>query len=73
MDYFHKLEVAFNERLLSLLEDGYRDIIDYHTKEYRYIKLRHANGNYVSIIAYYRIGYLVQRTNGVITHDETVC
>lgn len=73
MDYFHKLEVAFNERHQSLIKDGYRDIIDSHTKEYRYIKLRHDNGNYISIIAYYRIGLLVQRTNGVITHDEKVC
>lgn len=73
MDYFHKLEVAFNERLLSLVEDGYHCVIDTSNKEFKYIKLRHANGNYVSIIAYYRIGYLVQRTNGVITHDEKVC
>lgn len=73
MDYFHKLQVAFNERHHSLIQDGYRDVIDCNTKEYRYIKLRHANGNYVSIIAYYRIGYLVQRTNGIITHDEKVC
>lgn len=73
MNYFHKLEVAFNERHHSLLQDGYRDIIDTSNKEFRYIKLRHANGNYVSIVAYYRDGYLVQRTNGVITHDEKVC
>ena len=73
MDYFHKLEVAFNERHHSLIQDGYRDIIDTSNKDFRYIKLRHANGNYVSIIAYYRDGYLVQRTNGVITHDEKVC
>ena len=73
MDYFHKLKVAFDERHHSLLKDGYRDIIDTSNKEFRYIKLRHANGNYVSIVAYYRDGYLVQRTNGVITHDEKVC
>ena len=73
MDTFHKLQVAFNERHQSLIKDGYRGIIDYHTKEYRYVKLRHANGNYVSIIAYYRVGYLVQRTNGIITHDEKMC
>lgn len=73
MDYFHKLQVAFNERHHSLLKDGYHDVIDTSNKEFRYIKLRHANGNYVSIIAYYRDGYLVQRTNGIITHDEKVC
>lgn len=73
MDYFHKLKVVLDERHRSLIKDGYRDIIDTSNKEFRYIKLRHANGNYVSIIAYFRDGYLVQRTNGIITHDEKVC
>lgn len=73
MDYFHKLKVVLDERHQSLIKDGYRDIIDTSNKEFRYIKLRHANGNYVSIIAYFRDGYLVQRTNGIITHDEKVC
>lgn len=69
----HKLRVALDERHHSLIQDGYRDIIITSNNEFEYIKLRHSNGNYVSLIAYNRDGYLVQRTNGVITHDEKVC
>ena len=73
MNYFHKLKVALDERHRSLIQDGYRDIFVTSNNEFEYIKLRHSNGNYVSLIANYSDCYLVQRTNGVITHDEKVC
>lgn len=69
----NKLMVAFLERHHSLLQDGYRDVIISDTYGVHYCKMRHANGNYVSLTAYPDDNVLVQRSNGVIVHEEKMC
>lgn len=66
----HKLLVAFHERHQSLKGDGYRDCTTAFTSKFHYIKMRHRNGNYVSILANYDECSLTQRTNGKVTHYE---
>lgn len=68
-----KLLAALRLRCQSLIEDGYSIIFTTDTKGWYYIKLHHRNGNYVSVIAYYDDYSIIQRTNGLIVHDEKVC
>lgn len=68
-----KLLVAFHERHQSLLSDGYRDIIHSYNDSWYYIKMRHNNGTYISLTAYYDDNSIIQRTNGRVTHNETLC
>ena len=63
MNRLQRLMVVFNERHHSLIKDGYLV----------YCKMYHSNGNYISLTAYTDIYEIVQRTNGVITHEEEVC
>lgn len=73
MNKMQKLMVAFNERHHSLVKDGYLDVINTNRNGVVYVKMYHPNGNYVSLTAYADIYEIVQRTNGVITHEEKVC
>lgn len=68
----NKLVVAFDERRHSLMQDGYNIVTSTYTDKFMYNKFRHSNGNYVSIIAYIDDGSLVQRTNGIVVHNEKV-
>lgn len=68
-----KLVVAFDERRHSLMQDGYNIITSTYTDKFLYNKFRHSNGNYISIIAYIDDCRIVQRSNGMIVHDEKVC
>lgn len=68
-----KLVVAFDERRHSLMQDGYNIINSTYTDKFMYNKFHHSNGNYVSIIAYIDDCRIVQRTNGIVVHDEKVC
>lgn len=68
-----KLVVAFDERRHSLMKDGYNIITSTYTDKFMYNKFRHSNGNYISIIAYIDDYRIVQRTNGIIVHEEKVC
>lgn len=72
MNRIQRLMVAFNERHHSLIKDGYLDVINTNRNGVVYCKMYHTNGNYVSITAYTDIYEIVQRTNGVISHEETV-
>lgn len=72
MTRLQKLMVAFNERHHSLIQDGYLDVINTNRNGVIYCKMYHPNGNYISITAYTDGYEIVQRTNGVITHDEEV-
>lgn len=67
-----KLVVAFSERRHSLMQDGYNIITSSYTDKFMYNKFRHSNGNYVSIIAYIDDCSIVQRTNGIVVHNEKV-
>lgn len=68
-----RLLAALKERCQSLMKDGYTIIYTTDNKGWYYIKLRHSNGNYVSVIAYYDDYSLIQRTNGHVVHYEKVC
>lgn len=72
MTNVEKLVVAFDERRHSLMQDGYNIITSTYTDKFMYNKFRHPNGNYVSIIAYLDHGSIVQRTNGIMVHNEKV-
>lgn len=73
MNREQKLLVAFHERHQALLNDGYRDLYSSTWGDFQYYKMHHANGNYISIIANFNNCRLVQRTNGIVVHDEEVC
>lgn len=73
MDKRQKLLAALNERCQSLIKDGYTILYSANGIGWVYIKLRHSNGKYVSLNAMYECNRLVQRTNGIIVHDEKVC
>ena len=73
MNRLQKLMVTFNERHHSLVKDGYLDVINTNRNDFVYVKMYHPNGNYVSLTADTVLFSIVQRTNGVITHAETVC
>ena len=73
MNRLQKLMVTFNERHHSLVKDGYLDVINTNRNDFVYVKMYHPNANYVSLTADTVLFSIVQRTNGVITHAETVC
>ena len=73
MDNKQKLLAALQERCQSLIHDGYSIIYTTDNKGWHYVKLRHSNGNYVSVIAYSNDCSIVQRTNGHVVHYEKVC
>ena len=73
MNNEQKLLAALKERCQSLVKDGYTIIYSANGIGWVYYKLRHTNGNYVSLHAMLEYNRLVQRTNGLIVHDEKVC
>lgn len=65
---------VWNARVSGLIDDGY-------TVAFRsigisddmwFVSLRHRNGNRVSMTAYWRRNQLIQRTNGLISHEGTL-
>lgn len=69
---YSRLMVAFNERHHSLLYDGYDDIYETCTPVFYYVKMRHFNGNVISLCADFHDYTLTQRTQGKIVHKEIV-
>lgn len=61
---------TFNERLQSLLSDGYKVSFKSTgcTSNMMFACLRHHNGNRVSLYAYLNENRLIQRTNHIVTH-----
>lgn len=68
-----KCLVALSERIQGFLDDGYQTIFDYHDDNLTYWKLRHRNGNIISIKLNFVDGIITQCTNGKQTHTEKVC
>lgn len=68
-----KCLVALSERIQGFLDDGYQTIFDYHDDNLTYWKLRHRNGNIISIKLNLVDGIITQCTNGKQTHTEKVC
>ena len=65
---------ALNERVASLLDDGYH--IRFRSSSFSsdmwFVSLFHKNGNRVTISAYWQRNEITQRTNGKITHEGTL-
>lgn len=68
-----KCLVALSERIQGFIDDGYQTIFDYHDNNLTYWKLRHRNGNIISIKLDLVDGIITQCTNGKQTHTEKVC
>lgn len=61
----------FQERVTSLLEDGYRVIVKVDNSTLLFAKLRNlANGNHIVLKAYPQDKKLVQYTNNILVHQE---
>lgn len=67
-----RLMVAFNQRHHSLTTDGYYDIHTATTHGLHYVKMRHFNGNVVSLCADFYDYILTQRTQGKVVHTEVI-
>lgn len=68
-----KCLVALSERIQGFLDDGYQTMFDCHDNDMVYWKLRHRNGNIISIKLDLVDGIITQCTNGKQTHTEEVC
>lgn len=65
---------SWNERVSGLLDDGYKVVFRSSgiPDDMWFVSLRHRNGNRVSMTAYWRRNQIIQRTNGLITHESTL-
>lgn len=65
---------AWNARVSGLIDDGYTVAFRSSgiSDDMWFVSLRHRNGNRVSITAYWRRNQLIQRTNGLISHEGTL-
>lgn len=64
---------AFNERIHSLITDGYSIVFNHQVAGLYFAKLVHRNGNRVSIRLSLDDGILSQTTNGKITFSCPLC
>lgn len=74
-DYREKTKAVANERLMSLVGDGYFfcHLAELDNGNKCIVKLRHrSNGNNVVLVVDYRNRRITQSTNGKITHREIV-
>ena len=67
-----KLQSLFEERVSSLLEDGYVSVVKSSSVYFHYARLRHPNGNVVTVKGYPRLLQLVQLTNGNENYRVTI-
>jgi hypothetical protein len=68
-----KFSKVFNERVSSLLADGYCKRLDTRLQHFWIVRLKHmANGNEIVLRGYPQDGIMVQTTNNIVTHRETV-
>ena len=69
-----KALLVFDQRVDSLKEDGYRLLFKStgDVPDVWFASLRHRNGNRVTLAAYWKRNRLVQRTNGIVTHEGSL-
>lgn len=68
-----KFTKVFNERVSSLLADNYCKRLDTRLPHFWIVRLKQmANGNEIVLRGYPQDGYIVQTTNNIVTHRETV-
>lgn len=64
---------VFNERVSSLLADNYCKQLDTRLPHFWIVRLKHmANGNEIVLRGYPNEGWIIQSTNNIVTHKETV-
>lgn len=62
---------AYERRWRDLVDDGYLIRAMHSSSSLLMVTLKHrTNGRVISVTAYPNIGYLVQKTNSVVTHEE---
>ena len=68
-----KFSKVFDERVSSLLADKYCKRLDTRLPHFWIVRLKHmANGNEIVLRGYPQDGIMVQTTNNIVTHRETV-
>lgn len=73
MEAQKRFTTVFNERLNSLLSDGYCKRVDSRLPNLWFVRLKHmANGNDIKLCGYPMDGVIAQWTNHILTHKEIV-
>lgn len=73
MEAPYKFTKVFDERVSSLLADNYCKRLDTRLPHFWIVRLKHmANGNEIVLRGYPNEGMIIQSTNNIITHEETV-
>lgn len=68
-----RTQKILDQRIESLVEDGYKVIYGTRMLTFNFIKLVHLkNGNMVTINANHIENYMVQKTNGKITYQGQI-
>ena len=65
--------VALHRRLQDLLDDSYEIRINHSSRDLKYVRLVHRNGNAITLKLTLDDGKLQQWTNGKIVYSSTVC
>lgn len=69
-----KAACALNERVASLIDDGYR--VRFKSSSFNnemwWVTLLHKNGHKITLCAYWRKNKLIQKTDGRITHESSL-
>lgn len=73
MEAPYKFTKVFDERVSSLLADNYCKRLDTRLPHFWIVRLKHmANGNEIVLRGYPNDGCIIQSTNNIVTHKETV-
>ena len=70
---YNKGLAIFSKRVQDLLQDGYHIVVHFKDNSLCLVKLRHHNGNKITIKYNYPEGIVTQRTNNVLNFHEQVC
>lgn len=65
--------VSLAERTQGFLQDGYQIMFEHKDESLCMVKLKHQNGNVITLSYNIVNGTITQRTNGRETHQEKVC
>lgn len=69
----YKFTKVFNERVDSLQKDHYCKRVDTRLPHFWIVRLKHmSNGNEVVVRGYPHEATIIQSTNNIVTHKETV-
>ena len=68
-----KFSKVFDERVSSLLADGYCKRVDTRLPHFWFVRLKHmTNGNEIVLRGYPQEACIIQTTNNIVTHRETI-